>query len=107
MNASASRKRVCRSICSPEIELVEEEVRVEGEEITIVNEEKANSEGKGRSGYYFHKILESDDHKQNAPTPDILLVPGNSVGMKGIFKRALSKDRDRTIKSSQKLPNGR
>ena len=63
-----------------------------------MNEEKTNSEGKRQSGYYFHKILESDDRKQNAPTPARLLVPGNAVGMKGIFKRALSKDRDRTIK---------
>ena len=98
MNASTSHKRNCISICSLEIELVEEEVKSESEEITIVNEEKTNSEGKRQSGYYFHKILESDDRKQNAPTPARLLVPGNAVGMKGIFNRALSKDRDRTIK---------
>ena len=98
MNASTSHKRNCISICSLEIELVEEEVKSESEEITIVNEEKTNSEGKRRSGYYFHKILESDDRKQNAPTPARLLVPGNAVGRKRIFKRALSKDCDRTIK---------
>ena len=60
MDASASSKHERRLVCSPERELAEEEVKVEGEEITIVNERKANIEGKMRSGYYFLKILESD-----------------------------------------------
>ena len=41
MNASASRKRDYRSVSSPERELAEEEVKAEGEEITIVKERKS------------------------------------------------------------------
>ena len=63
MNASASRKRVCRSFFSPEREQAEEEVKTEGEEMTFVNEENDNSEDKRRSDYYFLKILESDDQQ--------------------------------------------
>ena len=40
MNTSASRKCDCRSDCCPERELAQEEVKAEGEEITIVDEKK-------------------------------------------------------------------
>ena len=41
-------------------ELVEEEIKAEGEEITIVDEKKANSESRKRSDYYSFNWLKNE-----------------------------------------------
>ena len=53
MNTSASRNRLYRSNYLPEMELDEKNIKAEGEEMTIVDKKKANSESKKRSSNFL------------------------------------------------------
>ena len=60
MNASIWRKRICSSEYFPDIELVKEEVKSDGEEITIVDNKEANSECKKWSCYFSFKVSKNE-----------------------------------------------
>ena len=58
MNTSASRNRLYRSNYLPEMELDEKNIKAEGEEMTIVDKKKANSESKKEIVIFFRDIKE-------------------------------------------------